>query len=159
MKRTQQGFTLIELIIVIVVLGILAVTALPKFIDFSDDARLASLKSSLGAMKSSSKLVYGKALLAKADKKASASVEGIDIVYGYPAATSAGIGTATEIPSDTITDESNPGVFAIVADGFTYQSDASNACQVVYEEPTDVGEKPVLRLEDGACPATQEDAP
>ncbi|HAA96802.1 MAG TPA: type II secretion system protein, partial [Alteromonas macleodii] len=36
---TQQGFTLIELIIVIVLLGILAVTAAPKFLNLQDDAR------------------------------------------------------------------------------------------------------------------------
>ncbi|MDP4983974.1 prepilin-type N-terminal cleavage/methylation domain-containing protein, partial [Pseudoalteromonas tunicata] len=31
--KKQQGFTLIELIIVIVILGILAVTAAPKFLN------------------------------------------------------------------------------------------------------------------------------
>ncbi len=30
-NKTQQGFTLVELIIVIVILGILAVTAAPRF--------------------------------------------------------------------------------------------------------------------------------
>ena len=40
---TQQGFTLIELIIVIVLLGILAVTAAPKFLNLQDDARDATL--------------------------------------------------------------------------------------------------------------------
>ena len=39
MKNTnQQGFTLVELIIVIVILGVLAVTAAPKFLDIKGDA-------------------------------------------------------------------------------------------------------------------------
>ncbi len=37
-KSNQQGFTLVELIIVIVILGVLAVTAAPKFLDIKSDA-------------------------------------------------------------------------------------------------------------------------
>ena len=48
MNNKQQGFTLIELIIVIIILGLLAATALPRFIDVTDDAREASVEGVAG---------------------------------------------------------------------------------------------------------------
>ncbi len=59
MQRTQQGFTLIELVVVIVILGILAATALPKFVDLSGDARDAALAGVAGALNSSASINYG----------------------------------------------------------------------------------------------------
>lgn len=50
--RAQQGFTLIELVVVIVILGILAATAIPKFVDLSDEALTASKAGMSGAVKS-----------------------------------------------------------------------------------------------------------
>ncbi|WP_427980899.1 type II secretion system protein [Agarivorans sp.] len=44
----HSGFSLIELVIVIVVLGILAVTALPRFLDVTDEAKVASLEGVAG---------------------------------------------------------------------------------------------------------------
>lgn len=46
------GFTLIELIIVIIILSILAITALPRFIDFSKDARIAAVTAEARALES-----------------------------------------------------------------------------------------------------------
>ncbi|MFG0604210.1 type II secretion system protein [Vibrio mimicus] len=100
MKR-QGGFTLIELVVVIVILGILAVTAAPRFLNLQNDAREASLQGLKGAVDGAAGIVYGKAAVSGKDSKPDDSVDGINIVYGYPAATSAGIGAAvTGLSSD-----------------------------------------------------------
>ena len=59
----QQGFTLIELIVVIVILGILAVTAAPKFMNLTSDANASVVKSLSGAVRTAAMQVYAKSRL------------------------------------------------------------------------------------------------
>ncbi len=56
--KNQNGFTLIELVVVIVVLGILSAIAVPKFIDLRGDARDASVKGIAGGLASASAINY-----------------------------------------------------------------------------------------------------
>lgn len=58
MKRQQQGFTLIELVMVIVILGVLAAVALPKFVSLKSDAQIAALQSVVGTINSASSVNY-----------------------------------------------------------------------------------------------------
>jgi len=57
--KSNQGFTIIELIIVIVILGILSVTALPKFLNMGQDAHDAKAKAIFASFSSAVSMYHG----------------------------------------------------------------------------------------------------
>ncbi len=51
-RRSNGGFTLIELIVVIVVLGILSGIAIPKYFNYTSNAKESAVKGVLGGVRS-----------------------------------------------------------------------------------------------------------
>ena len=90
-RRRQQGFTLIELVIVIVIIGILAAIALPKMTDLAGNARAATIKGVTGSLASANTAIYSAAQIANQGGATgtvnACGTTGINTVYGYAADT------------------------------------------------------------------------
>jgi MSHA pilin protein MshB len=57
-STTENGFTLIELVVVIIILGIIAIIALPKFIDLGQNAKITTVKTTGGTFSSAITLAH-----------------------------------------------------------------------------------------------------
>ena len=132
MKR-QQGFTLIELVVVIIILGILAVTAAPKFINLQSDARKSTVEGVKAALQGANTLIYSKAALAGKEKTVGQTVTiatGVDVTtdYGYlnSATSSAAVKTNLENALDMKLDALATDTVGTVNDfGVVYKSATS----------------------------------
>jgi MSHA pilin protein MshA len=88
-KSKQNGFTLIELVVVIVILGILAAFAVPRFMGLESEARASTLKGLAGSLRAGASMAHAKCQAQACGAAGFITVEGqrIDMVFGYPNAT------------------------------------------------------------------------
>jgi MSHA pilin protein MshA len=147
-KKMQQGFTLIELVVVIVILGILAVTAAPKFIDLTGDARASVVEAVKGSINSAADMAHAKALV-KGETASTGSISAagstITLVFGWP--DTASIGSLLDLDSggDLIPVSGSVG-------SFTHNNATTEAtCVAVYADAADATSRPSVTSVTTGC--------
>lgn len=160
MKKTQAGFTLIELVIVITVIAILAAIALPKYIGIQADARKAKMQALFGSIRTAAALGKARCELDLAaglvavgscgNGTPQVNMDGttVDIVNRYPAATAQGIDAAASI------DATNDGLVIAGAAPRTFTAAGATApatCVINYTAAAAIGAAPAITAITTGC--------
>ena len=136
MKSRQQGFTLVELVVVIVILGILAAVAIPRYASYTREARIAALNGLSGAIRSSVAVVQARYVATGATASPVTLADGSSVAVGT-AGTAAGVPLSTAGGIDNAVNVG--GTFAYTADPavgtWNFASSVSN-CNVTYAADT-----------------------
>ncbi|MGD9841662.1 MAG: type II secretion system protein [Steroidobacteraceae bacterium] len=147
-QHKQDGFTLIELVVVIVILGILAAFAVPRFMGLETQARIASVIALEGTLRSAATMAHSVALAS--GNPATITVEGktITMVRGYP-------------NRATIADTLAEGTVGTAAGRFSYTANNGQFrlngattpanCRATYTQPAGANLPPTIAIITSDC--------
>lgn len=140
-RKQQSGFTLIELVVVIVILGILAATAIPRFVNMSTQARVATVNGMVGALRSAVAITQATYLAAGNNASTEVFLQGqsgagngvaVAAGTGLPAATELGIERALgSMDGFTVTHAAGVSTFTPTNGGATCNATYTAATGVV----------------------------
>ena len=101
-KNNQQGFTLVELMVVVAIVGILAAIAIPQLTRYQIKSRQAEARTNLGGIFVSQMVFFGENSRFGGLAQIGYSVAGLNNRYNYRAITTDTNGIQTPQPSDLI---------------------------------------------------------
>ncbi len=133
MRKVQQGFTLIELMIVVAIIGILAAVAIPNYQDYTKKSRFSEVQSLAEARKTAISMCYS------------------DNASSFTGCTAGATG-AMGIPADLAAATTNTTSLTVVDGVITGTSAANSDSTTTILTPTAPGADGVMRwTNSGSC--------